>query len=323
MNRARGLAGGLVWLVIVLVFALGAAGLVSAMDRPPSEDAAAQSDLTAAGDAEVIPQLDATATDLSALADQVDALSTQARGALAALNGSDTAVVEGALADGDGLIADITAKTTALRARLAAVPYVGTPTEALHVSQPVVDRHAALVAALDATTGLDSAWTRLTTGSVAMTRMSQLLAEHDRLVGLAAMRGRQARYKDALTLLGRAGDQLTAAHAMRDQLSNTVDVSVLDEWLSRNETYDAALGNLYKAISTVGGKVTDKVRKAVAAEKAARAHLPPDTRGLVLIMAEIGRAGMNGAVITIEEARGKLTAAIDAAAAGYTTAPNP
>ena len=52
---------------------------------------AAESDLTAAGDAEVIPQLDATATDLSALADQVDALSTQARGALAALNGSDTA----------------------------------------------------------------------------------------------------------------------------------------------------------------------------------------------------------------------------------------
>ena len=32
MNRAKGLAGGLVWLVLVLVFALGAAGLVSAMD---------------------------------------------------------------------------------------------------------------------------------------------------------------------------------------------------------------------------------------------------------------------------------------------------
>jgi hypothetical protein len=322
MSRLHGLPGALLWLALVLVFALGAAGLVSAMDRP-SGDAAAQADLTAAGDAEVIPQLDATATDLAALATQVDALSTQARGALAALNGSDTAVVEQALADGDALVTDIVARTAALRARLAAVPYVGTPTEELHLSAPVVARHAALAAALDSTNGLDSAWTRLTTGSVSMTRMSMLLAEHDRLVGQAAVRGRQARYKDAITFVDQARAQLKDAHTLRDQLSNTVDVSVLDEWLSRNETYDTALRNLYKAISTVRGKVTDTVRKAIEAEKVARARLPPDTRGLVVIMAEIGRAGMNGAVITIEETRGKLTAAIDAAAAGYTTAPNP
>ena len=39
--------------------------------------------------------------------------------------------------------------------------------------------------------------------------------------------------------------------------------------------------------------------------------LPPDTRGLVVIMAEIGRGGMNGAVITIEEARAKLADALE------------
>ena len=45
-------------------------------------------------------------------------------------------------------------------------------------------------------------------------------------------------------------------------------------------------------------------------ERKAKDRLPPDTRGLVLIMAEIGRGGMNGAVIAIEEARGQLSAAV-------------
>ena len=34
---------------------------------------------------------------------------------------------------------------------------------------------------------------------------------------------------------------------------------------------------------------------------------------MVVIMAEIGRGGMNGAVITIEEAKGRLTSVIEAA----------
>ena len=80
---------------------------------------------------------------------------------------------------------------------------------------------------------------------------------------------------------------------MRDKLSATVDVSVLDEWLTRNENYDVALQNLYTALSKVGTKITKATRAAVAAEAEARAQLPPDTRGLVVIMAEIGQGGMS------------------------------
>ena len=92
-------------------------------------------------------------------------------------------------------------------------------------------------------------------------------------------------------------------------------MSVLDQWLERNQTYDVALRNLYKAISKVGKKVTAATKAAVKAEAAARARLPPDTRGLIIIMSEIGRGGMNGAVIAIEEARAKLADAIDAGTA--------
>jgi hypothetical protein len=312
VSRLRTLAGALIWLAVIVVIAFGAVGIVAGMDHPPGSDG--RPDVTAAGDAAVTPMLDAANGDLAALADQVEALGTQARGALAALNSADPATGEAAIAAGDKLVADVTARTAALRHELAAVPYIDTPTAGLEVSNAVVERHDRLVAALDATQGLDFAWARLTIGAVAATKMSELLATHDSLVGKAADSGVHAKYSAALKLLAQASAQLDSAKVIRDQLVETVDVSVLDEWISRNATYDTALGNLYKEIAKVRGRVTAATRAAVKAEAAARAMLPPDTRGLVVIMADIGRGGMNGAVITIEEAKGKLSDALDATA---------
>ena len=319
MNRSRRLLGGFAWLVIIVVIALGAAGIVTGMDRPLGT--AARADLTAAGDAEVTPLLDAAQAHLSALADQVEALGTQARGALAALNSADPATGQEAIAEGDRLVAEVVARTAAIRRELAAVPYVGAADAGLHISDPIVARHAALVAALDATDGLDFAWARLTIGSVAATKMSGLLAEHDRLVGQAAERGRLAKYADAIKLIDQAKAQIDAARVLRDQLVATVEVSVLDKWLDRDADYDVALRNLYSAISKVGKKVTKATLAAAKAEAAARARLPADGRGLVIIMADIGRGGMNGAVIAIEEARAKLADALDAGVAADSPTP--
>lgn len=319
MTRVRPLLSVVVWVAIVVVIALGAAGLVTALDHPPGSTG--RTDVTAIGDAEVIPQLDAADAAFTALAAQVEALSTEARAALAAVNGADPTAAEAAIAHGDGLVSGIVARTAALRRALAEVPYVGTPEAGLTVSDGVVARHATLVAALDATDGLDFAWTRLTIGSVAATNMSRLLAEHDRLVVSAAGRGVQAKYADAIKVLDQAKAQIAAARELRNVLSATVDVSVLDEWLTRNENYDVALQNLYKAISTVGKKITSATRAAVAAEAEARARLPPDTRGLVVIMAEIGQGGMSRAVIAIEEVRAKLTDALDAGTAAPSDEP--
>jgi len=317
----RRVLGGLIWLAIILAIALGAAGIVTGMDHAPGT--AGRVDVTAAGDAEVTPLLDSAQTDLSALADQVEALGIRARGALAALNSLDPAAGEAAIAEGDRLVADVITRTAALRGALAAVPYVGTPTAGLRVSDAIVSRHAALVAALDATDGLDTAWARLTIGSVAATKMSSALAEHDRLVVAAVQKGRLAKYAEAIKLLTQAEAQIAAARTQRDGLVQTVDVSVLDQWLDRNAAYDVALANLYKAIAKVGKKVSPAIQAAVKAEAAARARLPPDARGLVIIMADIGRGGMNGAVIAIEEARGKLTDAIDAGTATPSNGPEP
>ena len=103
--------------------------------------------------------------------------------------------------------------------------------------------------------------------------MSRLLAEHDRLVVAAADRGVNAKYAAAIKVLDEAKAQIAEARALRDKLSATVDVSVLDEWLTRNENYDVALQNLYTALSKVGTKITKATRAAVAAEAEARAQL--------------------------------------------------
>jgi hypothetical protein len=307
----RTVLGSLAWLAVVVVIALGAAGIATGLDQAPGTDG--RPELTMTGDATVTPQLDAIDADLSDLADQVGALGTQARGALASLNGADPDTAQTAIAAGDLLVADIVQRVGAIRTKLAAAPYVGTPTAGLNVSQPVVDRYSALVDALNTTDGLDAAWARLSISAIAASKMSQLLAEHDRLMGEAAAQGRLAKYAAAQKLIDQAAAQLTTAKSVRDDLAKTVEVSVLDEWIKRNADYDTALRNLYMAIAKVGRTVTPAVRNAVKAEKVARANLPPDPRGLIVIMADIGRGGMNEAVIGIEEARATLSDAIDQA----------
>ena len=101
-----------------------------------------------------------------------------------------------------------------------------------------------------------------------------------------------------------------------------VDVAVLTTWIDRNAAYDAALGKVYALLVASKGKVTKAVTDAIAVQKAALAALPGDTRGLVLIMAEIARGGLNRAVISIEEAKGRLSDAVDAfSAAGPDNGP--
>lgn len=300
----------LVWLLLVMAIALGAAGLVSGADHPPG---AARPELTYFRDIEVDNALDAATLDLEALADQVAALGVRARGALAALNGTDVSTVDAAIAEGSRLLDGMLARTSAIRRELVRVPYVARTDVAMLVSEARVARHAALVAALDATDGLQEAWLRLTSGSLTATRLSTLLARHDDEVTEAAALGRAARYADAIERLDDADATLDEARTLRNQLANTVDVTVLDAWLDRLANYDGALRGLYVAYANVGTRVTDELRDARAAEAAARRDLPSDTRGMVVIMAEIGRGGMNGAVVAIEQARGRLTSAIEAA----------
>ena len=73
---------------------------------------------------------------------------------------------------------------------------------------------------------------------------------------------------------------------------------------------DRRVGGELQSLVDSGGRLNDEVKAAFEAEKEAASHLPPDSKALVVILAEIGRGGLNQAVITIEQSRGELDSAI-------------
>jgi hypothetical protein len=319
MTLVRRTLAAILWLAAVVTIALGGAGLVAGMDAPPA--GGVRPELTQRGDAQVNAALDDVEAELRVLADDVTALGARARTALASLNGTDLDTVAAAVTEGDELVTAIRDRSASIRAALDDVPLLGTPRAAYEVSDAVRARHAGLVEAVGATDSLDAAWLRLTSGSVAASRLSARLADHDEAVVAAAEHGRAAEYDEAIETLDAADAAIAEARRLRDALASTVDVTTLDQWLDRNAAYDVALRNLYAALSDVGGRVTPEIREAIDAEREAKDRLPPDSRGLILIMSEIGLGGMNGAVIAIEEARGELTAALAGASEDGPTPP--
>lgn len=304
----RGLAT-ITWLVAVAAIALGAAGIVAGMEAPQADPI--RSGRTAAGDALVVAALEPIEAELRVVAGSVETLAGQARLILAASSGNDTAAADAASAAGTVLVADVVARVARIRPALAAVPLVDDASAAYRLSPAIRDRHRRAIDALEATRDLDGAWIRLTAGAASATRMSTLLADHDAAVARAAEHGRAAAYEAALAALDDADAAIAGARTLRDRLVATVDVTTLDEWLDRSETYDIALRRLYVAVIAADGRVTDAVRAAVAAEQAAKDRLPPDTRSLVIIMAEIGRGGMNESAVAIEQAHADITEALD------------
>lgn len=297
------------WLGCAAAIAIGCAGIVSATSLPP--DSGARPELTWAADEAIRPALASAVQDLTALQADVEGLGRAGRGALAALAQGDSTAVATAVSDGTTRIAVIDGASARLRAKLAALPGVGPGMEA-RLGADVRAQDAAIAAALETTSSLGESWATLTAGSAAASRLSSLLGRHDQLAAEAVRVGSTGAYSQALATVGRASGALDSASALRDAVANTADVSVLDEWIARNRAIDLALHDLYTALAASKGAVTADVRAALAEEKSAQANLPPDTRGLVVIMSDISRGGLNQAVIAIEDARGRLATALAA-----------
>jgi len=96
-GRGGRLLGTLGWLIAVAAIAFGAAGLTVAMQ--PSPDRPARPELTSTGDRVVRQHLEAAERSVDALSADIDALGTQARGALAAMVGGETDTMDAAIAD--------------------------------------------------------------------------------------------------------------------------------------------------------------------------------------------------------------------------------
>jgi hypothetical protein len=316
MTRLRSLLLAVGWTAAALLLALGAAGIVTGVGGPPGTSARAE--LTWAGDEAIRPGLAAALDDLEALTDLVGDYSTSARGALVALVATDRDLLERSVAEGDGQAQAVASAAEALRAEILALPGVAPdPTVPFAADAELrlgADERAMVVellAALELTRDLGTGWARFSAGSVAADALTTLLIDHDASTAAAASAGSAGRYEEALAALDASDRILADARRLRDRLANTTDVTTLDQWLDRNAIYDAALRALYSALGATGGRVDATVREAFAAEQAAREQLPPDTRGLTIILAEVARGGLNDVAIGIEEVRGRLEAATE------------
>jgi hypothetical protein len=297
-----------VWLLIVAVVSVGGAGLVAALANQPGTPARAE--LTFEGDAAAATALDGVQVELTDLAKDVERLGELGRGALTALVSSDFTTLDAAVADGQTLARAIDTRSAQIRAELRQLPGTGLH-EALVWSPDTIGRRDVALGAVDATGGLEAAWARLAAGSTVANRLTLLLTNHDVTAGKAAASGRDRKYAAALKTLATAQAMLVEAKTLRDALANTVDVNTLTQWIDRNNEYDTALARLYRATIAAKGRITQELKDAFVAERRAHDFLPSNTTGLVIILAEIGRGGLNQAVIGIEETRAKLQAAID------------
>jgi hypothetical protein len=298
----------LAWIVVAVAISLGAAGVIAAMDHVPATGD--RPELTWAGDQAAIPALDAATVQLASLSDAVDQLATTARRSLTDVVAGDTEALGGTIDAGTLQVTQVRTEAARLVASLGSIPGVGERAE-LRLSPVLIERYQALYGTQGLTSGLEADWLSFTGRAVDASRLTAMLTRHDAETAAAAREGAAGHYRRALTLLDIPDATLADARALRDDLATTTDVGTLTAWLDRNATYDAALRELYRSLSSSGGRVTRAVRNAFDGEAAARAQLPADTRGLVVIMNDIAQGGLNQAVISIEQARGSLADALD------------
>jgi hypothetical protein len=295
------------WLALAVGLALGGAGLAGQLSHPPGGPN--REELTYAADGTLRGQLDELATQLTGISPIVDGLADDARAALTAVAAGDGEALQVAVTRGTNQ-ANLAQSTVAgVRSSLAGLPGDGHDATAVYANDTLV-RRAALLAALDSVGGLGPLWDSVTVRASDAASLIVAIRNHDTTVASAAAQGVQAKYAAALELMTQAGTILDQISELRRQIVAGSDATVLDDWIARNLRHDTALTNLYKALRSSGGQRNPVVDAAYREELLARQDLPKDNREIVVIVAEVAQAGLNQAVIAIDDARGRIDQAL-------------
>lgn len=298
---------GTAWAVLYAVLAASGAGIVHGTWHAPGS--AARAELTWDGDAALAHRLDVAAAELRRISDDVGKLADDAKTALAEVASTDQTRLHAALDDGTAVAAAIASATLDLRNALAGLPGDGL-NASVEYSNATLVRRAAILAAVDAAASLASEWTQVNARSADAAHLTALIATHDDTVLAAAAKGVKAAYADASATLDGAVLTVAEIKALRVRLIAGTDRTVLDAWVERNGAYDLALKGLYLALVASNGEVTVAVQSARREERAAFDQLPPDRRTILVIVAEVARGGLTQGVLAIDEARGRIDAAL-------------
>ena len=299
------------WTAVLVVLAASGAGLVGQAWHAPGTPARAE--LTAPGDTALGARLDVASAQLSRIAEDVERLATEAKIALSEIASSDPTRLRDALTRGAQAATTIDADLAQLRTSLADLPG-DEPTAVLEYSNATLVRRSAILAAMEAASGLSAQWAQVAGQANAAIGLTSLISRHDATVLAAATSGRERKYGQAVTVLDDAILTVAAVQEQRVRLIAGSEPTVLDEWIQRNSEYDLALQNLYRAlVASHGNPSAVEVQSARREERAAFERLPPDARTIVIIVSEVTRGGLVQAVVAIEDARGHIDEALEEA----------
>lgn len=307
-SRRGVLIHALAWLFAALFVAFGGAGLAVSADHQPGD--ATRPERTWHADQAFQARMAATADDFTALGGEVGNLGDTARNALVDLVARNQQGLTTDLAGGDRLVTEIHAHVSALASTFDEI-------EREYPADSLGDRSQGMLeaarAALATTAPLASDWKTLADGTIPAMQLVSVLDQHDEYTFEATQQASARKYAQALALLRKSATTLDRARTTRDRFANTADVSTLTTWIDRLAAYDEALTALYTEVRASGGGITTPRAKKLAAQVAkAQGALPPDNRGLVVIMGDLARGGLNQAAIAIEQARGDLADAVAA-----------
>lgn len=297
---------GLLWGVLLAVLSASAAGLAGVAWHAPGSPSRAE--LTYAGDAALGARLAIASADLELIASDVERLAAEAKKALEDVASADPEPLEATLARGDAIAAAIETRSQALRGSLVDLP--GTELDAaMRYSNAILVRRSAILAAIEASSGLAGNWQTVAARARDTARLTALINEHDQTVLNGIQDGLNSQFKDAVKAIDAALEVMDSIKALRTRLVASDD-TILDEWIERTGAYDVALRRLYAALVKSKGKVTVEVQSARREERAAFDQLPPDRRTILVIISEVTRNGLTQAVIAIDEAHGRLDDAL-------------
>lgn len=295
------------WTALLVLIALGGAGLAVAADRP--QNPVQRPELTWRVDAAARPWIDALAADLEAVNSHVTDLSAAGRDVLGLLQTLDIEGATNAIAHGDVASAEASDQVDALEATGAAA---NAQVEAWRLSPALQDVLDKIDAAAAAARELRTDWAPVAASARATGALVDALRSFEELTFDATTAGRNARWSRALDLLTQAGAALDDATALRDQLAQSGTVETLDDLLGRERDYHAALVALYAHKNNGGASSGRRFEALQQAVEQAQAALPNNNNALVVIVFEASGLVLTDGLVAIEEVHGKINEALAA-----------